>query len=93
MNQVYYLFVIATAGLGGTLLLFSNFRSGALTISIAGAAVYARQVLMPQINATRDMQLQGNAEAKKRFGRLHGLSVAVNFIQLIVSGYVLYRFQ
>ncbi len=88
----YYLFVIVTAGFSGAILLLSNSRSGALALAIAAAAIYARQVLMPRINAARDEQLQGNAEAKGRFGRLHGLSVVLNFVQLIAAGYVLYRF-
>ena len=88
----YYLFVIATAGVGGAILLLRNSWSGAFTIAIAVIAIYARQVLMPQINAARDAQLKGQSDAKVRFGRLHGFSVALNFVQLIVAGYVLYRF-
>jgi len=88
----YYLFVIATAGIGGAILLASNARSGVLSLMIAAVAIYARQVLMPQINAARDGRLSGNADAKRRFGRLHGISVGLNLIQLIVAGYVLYRF-
>jgi hypothetical protein len=47
---------------------------------------------MPQINAARDRRSQGDAEAKSRFSRLHGLSVALNLLQLIAAGYILYRF-
>lgn len=88
----YYLFVIATAGLGGAILLRSNPRSGAFALAIAVIGIFAHQVLMPWINTARDMQLQGNEEAKTRFSRLHGISVALNFLQLIAAGYVLYRF-
>lgn len=88
----YYLFVIATAGLGGAILLPSNARSGALALAISAVAIYARQGLMPRINDARDQRLRGNADAKRRFGRLHGVSVALNFVQLIAAGYVLYRF-
>jgi hypothetical protein len=88
----YYLFVIINAGFGGGILLLSNSRSGVLTFVIAAIAIYARQMLMPRINVARDEQLRGRAEAKRRFGRLHGISVALNFVQLIVAGYVLYRF-
>ena len=88
----YYLFVIATAGLGGAILLLSNSRSGVLALAIAFVAIFARQVLMPRINTARDMQLQGIGEAKRRFSRLHGISVALNFVQLFAAGYVLYRF-
>ena len=88
----YYLFMMATAGVGGAMLLLQDSRSGVLAILIAAVAIYARQVLMPQINAARDAQLKGQSDAKVRFGRLHGFSVALNFVQLIVAGYVLYRF-
>lgn len=88
----YYLFIIATAGLGGLILLASNFRSGALALTIAVVAIYARQILMPQINAARDLQSKGAFEAKARFSRLHSLSVALNFIQLLRREYILYCF-
>jgi hypothetical protein len=88
----YYLFVIATAALGGATLMASNVRSGALALAIAAVGIYARQMLMPRINAARDAQLQGDLQARRRFGRLHGVSVALNFVQLIGAGYVLYRF-
>jgi hypothetical protein len=88
----YYLFVIATAGVGGLVLLPSNSRSAVLVLAIAAIGVYARQVLMPQINAARDQQLQGDISAKQRFGRLHGFSVVLNLVQLFAAGYVLYRF-
>ncbi len=88
----YYLFVIATAGVGGAILLLWNSWSGVLTIAIAVVAIYARQMLMPLINSARDEQLRGNPDAKRRFDRLHGFSVALNFVQLFAAGYVLYRF-
>ncbi len=88
----YYLFVIAIAALGGLMLLPLNAPTGALLLAIAAGAVYARQGLMPQINAARDGQLQGDPAAKRRFTRLHGLSVALNFVQLLAVGYALHRF-
>lgn len=88
----YYLLVIVTVGLSGAILLLLNARSAMLALAIAAVAIFARQVLMPRINAARVEQLQGNAEAKGRFGRLHGLSVVLNFVQLIAAAYVLYRF-
>src|SRR5208337_2641487 len=76
----YYLFVIATAGVGGAILLLQDSRSGLIAILIAVVAIYARQVLMPRINAARDAQLKGQSGAKGRFGRLHGMSVVLNFV-------------
>jgi len=88
----YYLFVILTAGCGGLILLLSNSRSGVLALAIAASAVYARQVLMHQINVARDARSGEDGIAKRRFDRLHGISVVINFVQLIAAGYVLYRF-
>ena len=88
----YYLFVIVTAGLGGSILLRSNAKSAVSMLAIAASAVYARQVLMPRINAARDRQSLGDAVAKRHFGQLHGLSVALNFVQIFAAGYALYRF-
>ena len=48
-------------------------------------ASVARQILMPAINAARD------AGAKLRFDRLHGLSVALNMVQLVAVIVVLVR--
>ena len=76
----YDLFVIATAGLGGAILLPSNSRSGVLALAIAVFAIVVRQVLMPRINTARDMQLQESGVAKRCFSRLHGISVALNFV-------------
>jgi hypothetical protein len=91
----YYLFVIVAAGLAGITLLSSASRMGLgqLMLVIAAAAVYARQVLMPQINAARDASPGTSTAARGRFARLHGLSVLINFLQLIGAGYVLYRFS
>jgi hypothetical protein len=61
-------------------------------LALAIAAIYARQAPMPRINAARDARLQGLTEAKGRFGRLHSLAVVLNFVQLMVAGYLLYRF-
>jgi len=88
----YYLFVIVTAGSGGLILLMTNGLSAALALAIAASTVCVRHMLMPLINAARDKQLQGDVGAKRRFGLLHGFSVAMNFVQLFAAGYVLYRF-
>jgi len=55
-------------------------------------AVFARQWLMPRINALRDRQLAGDAGAGKWFGRAHGLSVGINFLQfgLTLAAVILY---
>lgn len=88
----YYLFVLATAVVAATLLLSID-RSSALVMAvIAAIAIFARQGLMPRINTARDQQILGDVVARRRFARLHGASVLLNFIQLFGAGLVLYRF-
>ena len=71
----YYLFVIVSSALSGGILLLLNVLSAALALVIAAVAIYARQVLMPQINSARDMPLQANAAEKLRFRRLQNASL------------------
>jgi hypothetical protein len=52
--------------------------------TVAVLFLYARQVLMPKINAARDAQLGGAGEAGVRFDRLHRRSVLVNALQLLL---------
>jgi hypothetical protein len=89
----YYLFVIAVAALAAILLLAAGNALSAVVMAVAAViGLFARQVLMPQINAARERRAAGDNAAAPRFGQLHGLSVLLNFVQLALTGYVLYRF-
>jgi hypothetical protein len=77
----YYLFVLVTA-VAATVALVQ--LDPLASVLMAGTAV-ARQLLMPAINAARD------GGAKTRFDRLHGLSVALNMVQLAAVLAVLVR--
>jgi len=88
----YYVFVAAAAALAGLLFLMIDITDAAVLFAVSAVAVYARQILMPQINTARDAQLAGETGAKARFGRLHGLSVALNMLQLGAAAYVLTAF-
>jgi hypothetical protein len=70
------LFVLGTSGVAGLLALSFSGMSDVVLLLIAGTTAYARQVLMPQINAASDA---GN---KKRYGRLHGVSVVNGLAQI-----------
>jgi hypothetical protein len=72
----YYLFVLTTAAVAAALLVQRDGVASALMAAIAAIAIIARQVLMPAINTARD------SGAKSRFNQLHGLSVALNMLQL-----------
>ena len=99
----YYLFVIVTAGVAGLLVVALDPFSAALLAMTLLVGVAARQTLMPAINRARDASLgkadapdapdeAGRTAAKRRFDRLHGLSVALNFVQLGAVGWAIARF-
>jgi hypothetical protein len=89
----YYLFVIAVAALATILLLAAGDARSAVAMAVAAViGVFARQLLMPQINAARERRATGDTAAARRFGQLHGLSVLLNFVQLALTAYVLHRF-
>ncbi len=79
----YYLFVIATAGACAAALAPVNPVLATLLGLVALTTLYARQILMAQINAATD------AGDKKRFGMLHGASVILQLAQIGVTGYAL----
>ena len=75
-------FLLATASA-----LIAVWSSAILSLACAAVAMlfaYARQILMPKINAARDAQLRRDTEAGKRFNRLHLQSVVINGAQLLV---------
>lgn len=88
----YYGFVIGAGAVAAAVLLPVDATSAALVAAIAASAVYAREDLMKRINAARDRQLAGEDGARRRFNRLHGWSVLLNFLQLGAVGYVLAGF-
>jgi Domain of unknown function (DUF4149) len=81
----FYLFVLVTAVAAGLALRPRDPLASSLMAATALIAAIARQILMPAINTARD------AGAKSRFDRLHGLSVALNMLQLAAVVAVLVR--
>lgn len=82
---LFYLFVIATAALGALLLIWFDPVGAALLAAIAVTTVPTRQVLMPAINRATD------TGARDRFKALHGLSVVITLVHIVVAAYVLTR--
>jgi hypothetical protein len=82
----YYLAVIACAAVAGGLVAMRDPVGAGLLAAIALTTVPARQLLMPAINSATDT---GN---KRQFGRLHGLSVVIQLVQIAAAGVVLARF-
>jgi hypothetical protein len=88
----YDLFVIVAAAVATALLLAAGDAHSAVAMAVAVfIGVFARQILMPGINAARERRATGDAAAARRFGQLHGLSVLLNFGQLALAAYVLFR--
>jgi len=89
----YYLFVLGVAAAASLVFVAVDPLAASLMALVAVLGIVARQVLMPRINAARDAQLAGDGAAKALFGRLHGLSVAINFVQLGAVAWALARFH
>ena len=88
----YYLFVAGCAALAALVLIPVAPLQAVVMAAVALTTVYARQILMPQINAARDAQLAGDASAARRFGWLHGGSVGLQLVQLAATAWVIAGF-
>jgi len=77
----YYLAVIALSGLAALVAIPVSGMAAALLGAIFLTTVYARQDLMGRINAATD---RGDSRA---FGRLHGLSVVIQLVQIGLAGW------
>ena len=82
----FYLFVFGTSAAAAAILAFSDdWFSASLLAFITLTTVFARQVLMPAINAATD------AKRKSRFKALHGLSVLITLAHIGAAGAVIVR--
>jgi hypothetical protein len=82
----YYYLAVIGLGLVATAASFGTDRlAGLLLRTIVASTLYARQVLMHQINAATD---RGD---KAAFARLHGLSVAIQIAQIGLAVWALLR--
>ena len=86
----YYLVIIvcgATAAV--TLALTGRPGPGAVMAMAAGFALLVRQGLLPRLEALRAGRTAGDEVATRQFRRLHGLSMAINLVQVAAVGWVL----
>jgi len=81
----FYLFVLACSVVAGVLLMLQDWIGAAIMTAVALSTIYARQILMPAINAATD------AGRTTRFKWLHGLSVAITLAHILATGAVLIR--
>ena len=77
----YYLAVIMLSGLAAAVALTQSGLAAALLGLICVTTIYARQVLMGQINVATD---RGD---KKAFHRLHMVSVVIQLVQIGLCGW------
>ena len=84
----YYGFMIALSLIAALLFLVANdesaYQAAIVCLFVGVSTLWVRQWLLPRINAARDEQLAGNAEAGRRFDRDHKLSVGINMLQLVL---------
>ena len=79
----YYLVIIVLSALCAAAALIKSGFVAALLAVICLTTVYARQILMPQINAATDR------DDEATFKWLHALSVAIQLVQLGLAGWSL----
>ena len=80
----FYVFVMSSAFLAAVFCFeISATLAGWLLLAIAASTLYARQILMPSINAATD------AGETKKFHILHSISVGITLLHIAVAGYVL----
>lgn len=81
---VYYLWGMAVSGFALLMALGANLVDVILLALVGLGFVYARQLLMPEIDRQRDAAQAGDEDAKRRFAGLHRQSVVINVVQMLV---------
>jgi uncharacterized membrane protein len=89
---IYYLYVFATAGAAAVALIPLSGTAAGIMIAVAGLAIWSRQVMTPRINTLRELRAAGDADAARRFGRLHRISVLANILMMAAAIAVLAGF-
>ncbi len=89
----YYLMMtiacVAGAGLLATLQRFPT--EVAVLAAVALSFILLRRGFQPRLEDLREARAQGDAAAEAQFRRLHGVSMAVNLVQIFAMGFVLLR--
>lgn len=79
----YHLMLAVATGLAALAAIPANLLVALALALVCTGFVYARQSLTPRINALRDRELAGDAQAKATFERAHRLSVLINGVQAL----------
>jgi len=83
----YYLFGLICLSLATLASLFAPISSPWITVActaMLGITFYARQMLMPQVNAARDAMMEAGETHSADFKRLHQRSVQLNTTEMVV---------
>jgi hypothetical protein len=89
----YYLFGLICLTVATLASLAASAASSWMIIActaMLGATWYAREVLMPQVNAARDAMVERNETHSPEFDRLHQRSVQLNTAEMVTCLVVLY---
>lgn len=82
----FYMFVMLSAAAAAGLVWAYDAVAAGLLALIAVTTIPARQMLMPAINRATD------AGEKSRFKWLHGLSIAITLVHIVLAGVAMTRF-
>lgn len=89
----YYLFGLICLSIATLASLFASLSSAWITmacVAMLGVTFYARQVLMPQVNAARDVMLEAGEAHSAQFKRLHQRSVQLNMVEMVTCLVLVY---
>ncbi len=87
----YYLALAVATGVAAVAMVPVWPRMALVLALVSVGFVYARQSLMPRINALRDQELAGDGTAAPAFQRAHRGSVVLNTLQMLTLLIVLIR--
>ena len=81
-----YFFWGLILGLAGAIAFYisGELLKSIILLIVAVLAGISRYVLVPKINKSRDLMLEGEKIARKSFSSLHNVSVSINVIQIIL---------
>jgi len=89
----YYLFGLISLSIATLASLFASLSSAWIIVAcvaMLGITLYARQILMPQVNAARDVMLEAGEAHSVEFKRLHQRSVQLNMVEMVTCLVLLY---
>ena len=88
---IYFLWGIIISIVAEILYLFQGqqIQSFIMAIVVIGY-LYSRQILVPKLNANRDLANEGDEKSKKIFSSLHFQSVTINLIQMALLAIILF---